>query len=264
MDPKTVADAFSSSKQDAVFYLKQQGMSETLNLRMEQGSDRIPPDYRDLARLHLAIRSRRVLTILEFGSGFSTISMADALLKNNQDWSALSNKPRIRNSTLFQLHTVESSKMWLERTACMIPEHLRAIVTLHYSAAETGLFQDRACHYYANLPDIVPDFIYLDGPDPATVTGDIGGLTWRNRDRVVTSGDILRMEPQLLPGTMIVIDGRTANARFLAANLDRNWRVERNTEGEVTVFELQEMPLGPINRETLRHCLGERALSWEC
>ena len=145
----------------------------------------------------------------------------------------------------------------------MIPEHLLGIITLHHSPIKAGTFRDRACHYYETVPDIVPDFIYLDGPDPATVTGNVGGQTWRNPDRPVTSGDILRMEPQLLPGTLIVIDGRTANARFLAANLDRKWQMERDVDGDVTVFELQEMPLGSINKETLCYCLCERILSWE-
>jgi hypothetical protein len=70
------------------------------------------------------------------------------------------------------------------------------------------------------------------------------------------------MEPRLLPGTMIVVDGRTANARFLSAKLYRRWQIAHNADSDVTAPELQEAPLGSINRETLLYRLGERALSW--
>lgn len=261
MAPQAVADLFSlnGGQEDALAYLRQEGIFEILST---QGSDRIPPNYSDLARLHKAVRTRKVFTVLEFGLGFSTIVMADALLKNRKDWDALRGKPKMRNSTPFQLHSVDTSKAWIERTQAMIPEYLKSAVMLHYSTARADTFQSRACHFYEAVPDIVPDFIYLDGPDPATVLGDIGGLTWRNPDRVVISGDVLRMEPQLLPGTLLVIDGRTANARFIESHFYRSWQSAYNPGGDVTVFELQEPPLGSISGETLLYCLGERSIHW--
>ncbi|NEQ45391.1 MAG: class I SAM-dependent methyltransferase [Leptolyngbya sp. SIOISBB] len=185
--------------------------------------------------------------------------MADALMKNKLDWEALDEKPKIRNSTPFQLHSVDTSHKWIEQTKSMLPKHLATLITLHYSLAKVGTFQERACHFYEELPDVVPDFIYLDGPDPATVVGNIGGASWQNRDRVVTSGDLLRLEPQLIPGTLIVIDGRTANARFLQAHFYRNWQINYNMASDVTVCELQEKPLGKLNQATIVYCLGK---SW--
>jgi hypothetical protein len=188
--------------------------------------------------------------------------MAAALLKNKQGWAKLGQKPEIRNSTPFELHAVESEETWADSSRCIIPSDLDGIIDIHVSECRVGLFRDRACHYYEALPDIVPDFIYLDGPDPTTVKGNIGGLSWKNVDRVVTAGDALRIEPQLLPGTMIIIDGRSSNARFLTSHLYRNWLYESNYEGDISVLELQEKPLGSINRATLLHCLGERVLTW--
>jgi hypothetical protein len=144
----------------------------------------------------------------------------------------------------------------------MIPNELIDIVHLHYSVVKVGTFQDRACHYYDELPNIVPDFIYLDGPDPSNVIGDIGGLDWKNHDRVVTSADILRMEPQLLPGTLIIVDGRTANSRFIESHMYRMWKTTYNTSGKVSVFELQELPLGRISNDTMYYCLGDRINAW--
>jgi len=40
-----------------------------------------PPDPNDLHRLHSSIRIRKVTTILEFGVGYSTLVMADAIEK---------------------------------------------------------------------------------------------------------------------------------------------------------------------------------------
>ncbi|MBN2470056.1 MAG: hypothetical protein JXN59_04955 [Anaerolineae bacterium] len=223
---------------------------------------RIPPEFRDLARLHQVLRQRRVFTALEFGVGFSTLVMADALLKNRQDWRPLQPKPRTRHQHPFALHAVDTAPDWIARTRALLPEPLSGAVTFHATGAAAGTFQDRACHYYTRLPDVVPDFILLDGPDPADVAGEIGGLTWQNPDRCVMAGDMLRMEPHLLPGTLLLVDGRRANALFLAAHFYRRWAVQYNPDSDLTVMELQDPPLGAINRETLRYCLGERALAW--
>ena len=37
------------------------------------------------------------------------------------------------------------------------------------------------------------------------------------------SCDILKIEHFLKPGTIIVVDGRAANSRFIKKNLQRNW-----------------------------------------
>jgi hypothetical protein len=163
---------------------------------------------------------------------------------------------------MFQVHSVDSSVEWIEKSKELFPSEHLEIVKIKQSPVIAGTFLDRACHYYKFLPDIVPDFVYLDGPDPADVVGEINGLTWRNFDRVVMSADILRMETTFLPGTMILVDGRTANARFLAKNLYRNWLSAYDSTSDVTVFELRDKPLGSINRDTLVYCLGNEINHW--
>ena len=44
-----------------------------------------PPDLEDLIRIHYIITSRRVTTVLEFGVGYSTLFIADALKNNYGD-----------------------------------------------------------------------------------------------------------------------------------------------------------------------------------
>ena len=70
------------------------------------------------------------------------------------------------------------------------------------------------------------------------------------------AADILSIEHFLHPGTLIVIDGRTANARFLKTNLQRDWAYFYSNSWDQHFFELQEEPLGRYNKLYLDHCLG--------
>jgi hypothetical protein len=114
-----------------------------------------------------------------------------------------------------------------------------------------GTFNGRICTYYDNLPNIRPDFIYLDGPDQFSAGGSIRGFNCNHPDRMPMAADILAFEHFLEPGTMIVVDGRTANARFLRANLQRNWDYEYIEEYDQHFFEMNEPPLGKWNKAAL-------------
>ena len=61
------------------------------------------------------------------------------------------------------------------------------------------------------------------------------------------SADILKMEPILLPETMILVDGRTNNARFLKNNFQRNFEMVWDKESDITTFILKEERLGKYN-----------------
>lgn len=247
-------DIYNLSQDEGKNYLKNQGILEYLGQTI---TDQIKPNYSDLARLHQIVLQRKVFTILEFGIGWSTIVLAHALSLNKKKWDNLENKPLIRNQNMFQIFSVDSSKKWVKVVNGLIPKDFQEYINISYSTVTAGLFNGRLCHFYDTIPDLVPDLIYLDGPDPATVSGSINGLSWQNKDRTVMSGDILRMESTLLPGTFIVVDGRSNNVRFLKNNLQRNWLTNYHPMADVSTLELSEDPLGKINRETLLYCLGE-------
>ena len=71
------------------------------------------------------------------------------------------------------------------------------------------------------------------------------------------SADILAIEHFLLPGTLIIADGRTANARFLRANLQRDWLYYHDSQADQNYFELSEKPLGVYNERQINFCLGD-------
>ena len=229
----------------AMGYLRAEGIDRWIDFGATGPG--FPPEAADLARIHRLIRTRKSFTVLEFGGGYSTIVIADALRKNRREWEALSSRPELRNRFLFHCYSVDASKSWLELARSRIPEELDSFVTFHYSPVKIGTHNGQLCHFYENVPDVIPDFVYLDGPDPADVQGSINGLTFQCPERTVMSGDPLLMESTLLPGFFLLVDGRTNNARFLQRNFQRTYKVAWDREGDVTTFELDEERLGPVN-----------------
>ena len=214
-------------------------------------SEPFEPELDDLARLHWLVVSRRVLTALEFGVGFSTRVIDLALELNQVEHSSATGNLRILRP--FELFSVDNQQVWIERVSHTF-DLLRT--TLWHSDVEMSTFNERVCTTYANLPNISPDFIYLDGPDQFSPRGHIRGLSTASPDRLPMSADILAFEHFLLPGTLIVVDGRTANARFLRSNLQRRWSYQHVPEWDQHFFELREEPLGVWNERQIDFSLG--------
>ena len=210
----------------------------------------------DLVRLHQLVRKRKAFTVLEFGSGYSTVVLADAIAKNKKDFEKLKKKPDIRNTVKFQVISIETSSKWLQVVKKYLPKHLKKFVKYHQSNVHISTFNDRLCHYYDKLPNIIPDFIYVDGPYQLSVNGSKNGLNFRISDRTPNMADLLLMEPSFLPGTFMVFDGRTNNARFIKNNLQRKWKYKHNFKDDIHYFDLIEPPLGRFNKTQLEYCLG--------
>ena len=217
-----------------------------------------PAEFDDLCRLHYIARNRKVLTILEFGVGKSTVILGDAIRLNRKDYYDLT-KENIRRKEQYQVFSIDNYQNWINTCLQTIPEELinEGFNIIRYSDLEMGQFKDRICTYYSSLPNICPDLIYLDGPDQFSPKGEIRGLSTRHQDRMPMAADILSIEHFLQPGTLIVVDGRTANARFLISNFDRNWSYLYVPEWDQHFFELQESPLGIYNKRMIDHCLGD-------
>tara|TARA_Y100000741_G_C18171025_1_gene525274 strand:+ start:185 stop:991 length:807 start_codon:yes stop_codon:yes gene_type:complete len=220
----------------------------------KQQSVPFPPEIEDLVNLHQLIRKRKAFTVLEFGVGFSSIVIADALLKNKNDFEKLKSKPKIRKENLFELHSLDASKFWINAFKKKIPNDFKKIIKLYFSEVEISKFNNQICHFYKKLPNIVPDFIYLDGPAAYDVKGQINGINFDKMERTVMSADLLSIEPFFIPGIFILIDGRTNNARFLKNNLQRKYRYKHNTVLDNHEFELIEPPLGIYNKRMLNYC----------
>jgi hypothetical protein len=207
----------------------------------------------DLIRLHYLVTSRKVTTILEFGVGKSTIVFDNALEKNKLKYGNFVKK-NLRRSNPFECHSVDNNQHWIDITKSNNPSLKN--ITFHYCPCYLTTFNERICTLYNDFPNICPDFIYLDAPDQFSPTGDVRGITTHHPDRLPMSADILTFEHFLLPGTLIVVDGRTANARFLKTNLQRDWDYYHSEEYDQHFFELKETPLGIYNKRQIEFCLG--------
>ena len=213
------------------------------------------PEYNDLCRLHWIALSRKVINTLELGSGYSTIILADAMRILDENFGGWAKKS-IRSDNPFHVYAVEEEQRFLEITRLRLGPKLQTFATVSHSSVDILLHDNRIASVYSKLPNISPDFIYLDGPSQFATTQEINGFSFNNKARMPMSADILRIEFFLEPGTLIVMDGRTANARFLKSYLRRNWVYLHDPIGDIHYFELQEEPLGPFNKQKLEFCLN--------
>ena len=106
--------------------------------------NRVPfrPDAVDLATLHKTIRSRRVVTILEFGVGYSTLVMADALSKNEKDYGEYV-RANLRRRDPFKLYTVDADPAFIDLTKALIPTELNDLIEFIYSPVSVSTFNGR-------------------------------------------------------------------------------------------------------------------------
>jgi hypothetical protein len=203
------------------------------------------PEISDLARLHFLIISGKPLTVLEFGSGFSTYIIAHALkILSLNSKSTIDNEYRITKP--FHLYSVEESSEFLEISKNRLRD-LNEFVTFIHSYVRLENFNGNLVTYYDSLPNISPDLIYLDGPSQYATQTKFNGLSFNIPQRYPISMDILLYEWFLEPGAQLLIDGRTTNARFLIKHLDRNWKFKHDKFGDFTYLELIEKPLGVLN-----------------
>ena len=68
----------------------------------------------------------------------------------------------------------------------------------------------------------------------------------------VMSCDVLKIEFFLIPGTILLIDGRGANANFLKKNFKRKWEYKYFKKFDQHVFILQDVSFGKVNDDLLK------------
>ena len=120
-------------------------------------------------------------------------------------------------------------------------------VHFHFSNVKMTNYQGNIVTEYEKLPLCNPDFIYIDGPGQFNVKGNINGISTRHYDMMPMICDILKIEYFLVPGTIIVVDGRTANAIYLKNNLKRKWQYFNDRKNDQHIFCLRDKSLGYVN-----------------
>ena len=231
-----------------------------LSLAREQsynGMDIYPPEFDDLYSLYSKVRRNKSIAILEFGSGWSTLALTLALGENKSSYENYVNS-HIRHPNAYSLMSVDCSSKFQSIALDRIQKPLNPdLVIPIISSAKMAVLNGQVCHLYDQIPPFTADFIYLDGPDCDQIAGDVNGMSVRFGSPEYTyglpmSGDLLLLEPFMWPGTIIVTDGRGANAYFLKNNFRRNWDYHYDEECDQHIFNLLDAPWGGISLELIK------------
>lgn len=205
------------------------------------------PELFDLYRLHQIIIRYKRTTVLEFGVGWSTKIFSNALLINKKKYSNTIKNLRFNNP--FEVHSVDNFKKYINETKKSLTKEEKENTFIHFSNVNMTTYNGKICTEYNKLPKINPDLIYLDGPSLFNVKGSINNISTAHKDFMPMSCDILKIEYFLKPGTIIVVDGRTSNLRFLINNLQRKWSTFDDFKNDQYFLLLDEKPLGRLNKE---------------
>jgi hypothetical protein len=204
-----------------------------------------PAEFNDLFFLYKNTRESYAVSVLEFGSGYSTLVFAIALYQNYLEFGE-EYLDKCVHPNAFQLLTVDGSEYFLNKSINRIPEKIQRFVKGHFSEVELFEFNgagSQIANRWTNLPNFTPDLIYIDGPDPEQIKTKISGYQSQNFS-LPMSADILQREFFLWNGTQIIMDGRGANAEFLRLNLKRDWHYSKDSYNDRHIFRLNSEPWG--------------------
>ena len=214
------------------------------------------PELRDLYRLYKFIIDNKRTTILEFGTGWSTLVILSAILELDKQY--LDKIKNVRKKDKFKIFVVDNESKYLNISKQRILNFKKKIkdkknnISFLFSDVTFSKIDNQYCNIYKKIPLCNPDFIYLDGPNLFKIKNTLNNFTNKHHDMMPMVANILNMEPFLIPGTIILADGRTANMRFLQKNLKRNWVYKHDVVNDQNILYLDEEPLGKINSNLLK------------
>ena len=220
---------------------------------LEKSEQPYAPECLDLYFLYKLIILNKRLTILEFGSGYSSLFLTLALEENKKKYLKHSKEFRAHNK--FEIFILENENKYLSITKNRINKlNSKTSVKVNYlsSKVKMSLFNNIICTEYTKLPLCNPDFIYLDGPDQFNIKNKVNGITTAHEDFMPMVSDLIKIEFFLIPGTIIVVDGRAANVQFLLKNFKREWLYYYHKYTDMHLMYLNAPSLGLSNNNRLK------------
>lgn len=210
-----------------------------------------PADLRLLYRLHQLIILNKRTTIVELGSGWSTMVFASALIENKKKYEKDVKKLRRNNPfELFVLENIKKYKIMNKKKTFNFLRKFSTKIKINWLNTNSKMvnYNGMLATEYDKLPLCIPDFIYLDGPSQFSIKNKINNFSTAHKDIVPIGCDLLKIEYYLIPGTIIVIDGRAANAKFLLDNFKRKWIYKKDVNFDQHIFILNDELLGRWNK----------------
>ena len=244
-------------------FFKQIGLRELVSLSKKKGKNvnqmalnqPYKPELRDLYNLYNYIILNKRITVLEFGSGWSSLIILLALDKLKKKYS--NQVKELRRNNPFELFILENEKKFFKITKEKVKKFIKkkkikAKVNFCYSKVNMVNYKGTIASEYKNLPSCNPDFVYVDGPDQFNIFGNVSGINIGHKDMMPMICDPLKFEYFFTPGTIILTDGRAANANFLRLNFKRNWKYLNNKKNDQHIFYLIDAPLGKYNLKQIK------------
>ncbi|MDB3932080.1 hypothetical protein N9374_03280 [Candidatus Pelagibacter sp.] len=211
------------------------------------------PELLDLYIIFQLIKTNKRISCLEYGSGWSSLLIALALNENEKQYKKeVSN---LRRNYRFKNLIIDNEKKYLSITKKRIEQVDRNLLKhsdFIFSKCRVKFINYNYVTEFDYIPKINPDFIYLDGPDQFNIIKSNDGFNIDSKDLTPMAADILKIEFFLNPGTIVLVDGRGANANYLKINLARNWRYKYLQEFDQHIFVLDEKPYGVESKKILK------------
>jgi hypothetical protein len=173
------------------------------------------PDWADLLNMYNLVRRRKPRIIIEFGSGCSTLMLAQAIAHN-----------QIAGENSGHLYSVETSEHFKRLTDSYLPRRLTPFVEIIRSEIEFGEIAGTKVLWHKTIPDVVPNLVYLDGPDYQDFSTD-----------VKTQAEGVLLEQRSATDYAILVDWRQATFEFTRANLKRRYKVTTSPTHHWELFE---------------------------
>ena len=166
--------------------LETRGYLDFLSKRPPEALAPVPADLWSLYKL---VRSRKPKMMFEFGSGCSTVILAQALYDNAQD---------SENQRGF-LYSLDVNEKWLEVTRSTMPARLEGFYEIVHAPVVTVDHKGTTVFRHQNVPQVPLDMIYLDGPPMTT--------------EVSVAIDPIDLEGFFRPRFVMCVDGRRRTAK---------------------------------------------------
>jgi len=171
------------------------------------------PQWPDLLNVYELVRRLKPRTIMEIGSGCSTLMYAQGLYDNeNNDGVAPGGR----------IITLDASEFWLDATMKYVPEHCRPYVEPSVVSSKLTEYEGQEVSVVEPYPITNIDFLYVDG-----------GLFGDNK----IGADAVMLEKLSDTPFTVLVDGRAPSRRFLKEHLKGNYRFQFDKTQQWSLFE---------------------------
>ena len=164
------------------------------------------PEYGALEILYRAVRTIKPSVVMEFGSGWSTYILAQAIADNR----------RVQSQPDGKLYSIDADEKWATVTREGLPQDFVEFCEVTYSPLLEVEFDGVKGFRHGLVPKIAPEFVFLDGP------------AFTSERRVAV--DVLDIEAAADAPFHILIDKRHPNAEFLRTRLRFRYRYRRERD----------------------------------